>query len=313
MRRIDYLITEARRIGKNEANTNATLAITDDEVIQYMNDAQDELQGLISSIKNIDVIFNTENIISLVAGQQAYTIPDRVLLNKQIDQVEFSATGNLGDYVVLDKVSTFNQDTNSSNYPVGYYRRGGQIFLTPIPSTSAGTLRVMYERTCDDLDKRRGTVQSVSGLTSTTFTSLTVASDADESSNPNLSTIDYVCIVDKDGVRKAYNIPVGNYDTGTNVLTPAAGFVFALAGDTIVAGDFITFGKWRTTHSQLPDSCEMYLIHYAAEMMLHKDSSNDTAMQSEKLAALRKQILKSIASQTGELQRIPQFNRYEWW
>jgi hypothetical protein len=313
MRRIDYLITEARRIGKNEANTNGSLPISDEEVIQYMNDAQDEMQGLLSSIKNIDVIFNASQVISVVGAQQNYSIPDRVLLNKQVDLVEFSASGNLGDYIILEKLSSFNQDTNNANYPVGYFRRNNQIFLVPIPSSSMGSLRVTYERACDDLDKRRGTIQSVSGLTSTTFTSLVVDSDADETSTPNLSSIDYICIVDKDGNRKAYNIPVGNYNAGTNTLTPAAGFVFARSGDTIAAGDYITFGKWRTTHSQLPDECEPYLIYYAAEMLLHKDSSNDVPTQSAKLRDLRNQILKSFASQTGEIQRIPQFNRYDWW
>ncbi len=313
MRRIDYLITEARRIGKNEANTDATLAIADEEVVQYMNDAQDELQGAISSLKNVDSIFNAQSIISLVANQQSYAVPDRVLLNKQIDQVEFSASSALSDYTVLDKLSTFNQDTSTSQYPNGYYRRNNQIFLTPIPSSSTGTLRVMYERTLDDLDKRRGKVSSVAGLTSTTFTSVTLDSSADETSTPNLSTIDYICFVDKDGNRKAFNIPVGSYDTATNILIPTAGFTFELAGDSIAANDFVTFGKWRTTHSQLPDSCEMFLIHYAAEMMLHKDSSNDKSAHSDKLAMLKRQILQSVASQTGEVQRIPQFNHSEWW
>ncbi len=313
MRRIDYLITEARRIGKNDPNTDSTVATTDEEIIQYINDAQDELQGLISSLKGVDSIFNTDTIISVVANQEAYVIPDRLFVNKEIDLVEYSATGSLTDYVVLDKISIFNRDTNNSSYPSGYWRRQGKVYINPIPSTSTGTLRVSYERTLDDLDKRRGVVSTVNGLTSTGFTSIVLDSTADETSNPNLSTIDYISIVDKDGARAAYNIPVGTYDTGTNTLTPAAGFTFELAGDTIAAGNYVVFGKWRTTHAQLPDEAEPYLIHFAAEMLLHKDSSNDAAMHSAKLASLRNQILKSIASQTSEIQRIPQFNRSDWW
>lgn len=313
MRRVDYLITEARRIGKNDANTDGTLATTDEEVLQYINDAQDELQGLISSLKGVDSIFNTEEIVSVIANQESYSLTKRLFVNKEIDLVEFSATGALTDYVVLDKVSLFNRDTNSSSYPSGYWRRQGKVFLTPIPSSSGGTLRISYERTLDDLDKRRGKITTVNGLSSTTFTSIVLDSTADETSTPNLSTIDYICIVDKDGNRKAFNIPVGSYVTGTNTLTPAAGFVFEQTGDTIAVDDYVVFGKWKTTHSTLPDESEMYLIHYAAEMLLHKDSSNDTQAHKERRIEIRNQLLKSIASQTSEIQRIPQFNRYEWW
>lgn len=313
MRRVDYLITEARRISKNDANTDGTLATTDEEIIRYFNDAQDELQGLISSLKGVDAIFNTEELISIVGNQESYSLTKRLFVNKEIDLVEFSATGALSDYVVLDKTSLFNRDTNTSSYPSGYWRRQGKIYITPIPSSSVGTLRVSYEQTLDDLDKRRGKVSVVTGLTSTSFTSITLDSTADETSTPNLSTIDYVCIVDKDGARKAYNIPVGNYDTGTNVLTPVAGFTFAQTGDSIAVTDYVVFGKWATTHSTLPDECESYLIHFAAEMLLHKDSSNDMRQHTARRLEIRTQILKSLASQTSEIQRIPQFNRYEWW
>lgn len=100
---------------------------------------------------------------------------------------------------------------------------------------------MLFEGKLDRLDKRRGTVSVVSGLTSTTFTSITIDTDADETSVPNLSTIDYVCINDAFGNVKAYNIPVSNYNTGTNVLTPGT-FTFQ-AGETIAVNDFVTFRK----------------------------------------------------------------------
>lgn len=313
MRRTDFLIAEARRISRNEANPDGTKAIVDESFLQALNDAQDRLQALISSQKITQKLFVGETIISLVAGTESYAIPDRLFLNKGIHQVEFSADGGLGNYTMLEKIATFNRDTNSSEYPVGYSVRGGLIYVTPIPSSSSGRLRVLYERSLDDLDIRRGKVSSVAGLSSTTFTSLVVDSTADETSTPNLSTIDYVCIVSVDGERKAFNIPVLSYDTGTNTLTPRAGFTFAKDGDTIEAGDYIVFGKYRTTHSQLPDDAEQYLIHYAARAHLGRDSSEDIASEDGMLQEMEKSILKGVVSQTGEIERVPQLNSGEWW
>jgi hypothetical protein len=311
VRRVDYLITDIRRISRNQLNPDGTASIPDEEILQYLNDAQDRLQGLISATKGIDKIFSSQALLSLVGQQEAYTIPDRLYINKSVDLVEYSSTGSAFDYVPLTKLNLFNRNTNQDTYPMGYFKRGGQIYLVPTPSTATGTLRVTYERTVDDLDKRRGGVQSVSGLTSTGFTNLTVDSTADETSSPNLASIDYICIVDKDGNRKAYNIPVGSYITGTNVLTPAAGYTFQ-TGETIAAGDFIVFGKYHTTHSQLPEEAESYLIHYAVESMLHKDSSDDVVTQGAKLRDLEEAFIRGLTSQTSEIQKIPQQSLWEW-
>lgn len=315
MRRIDFLITEARRLSRNMPNSDGTYAIDDETVLQFLNDAQDRLQALASASKISEKLFVTETIIPLVANQEAYAIPDRLFMNRSIHQVEFSADGTLGNYIVLDKIQTFNRDTNTAQYPVGFSIRGAQIYVTPIPSSSGGYLRIIYERSLDDLDKRRALISTVTGLTSTTFTSITLAASPvpDITSTPNLTSIDYISIVDISGTRKAYNIPVLSYDTGTRVLTPAVGFTFVKTGDTIEANDFVVFHKYRTTHSQLPDDCENYLIYYAAEMMLHKDSSTDVVKANANLARLEDVAVKAIQSQTGTLERIPQLNRYEWW
>jgi Mg2+ and Co2+ transporter CorA len=69
MRISDVLITAARTISRNAANADGTKSISDDEILQYLNDAQDRMQNLISSQKNIAKIFCTQQIISVVANQ----------------------------------------------------------------------------------------------------------------------------------------------------------------------------------------------------------------------------------------------------
>lgn len=315
MRRVDSLITAARTISRNSANAGGDFSISSDEILQYLNDAQDRLQNLISSKKNIAKIFATQQIVSVVANQEAYSIPDRVLLNKQIENVEFSATGNLTDYVRMEKLNFFNRDTNATTYPWGYFKRGGQLFLQPTPSTSVGSIRVTYERDLDDLDIPRGAITSITTGTSTGFAALVLDATADsyESTTPGWANIQYCSVVDANGGRKAFNIPVSSYNSGTNTITPSGGFLYTANDTQIAVGDIAVFNKYTTTFSELPDSCERYLIHYAATELFHRDASNDYSKESDILSQIEDDILKALASQTSEVQFIPQQDRYEWW
>ena len=316
MRRVDTLITQARIVARNHANADGTYAITDNEILQYLNDAQDRMQNLISSTKNIAKIFATQQIISVVANQESYSIPDRLLLNKQIEAVEFSATGNVSDYVRLEKLNMFNRDTNPSNYPWGYFKRGGQIFLQPTPSISTGSIRVTYERDLDDLDIPRGIVSSITNGTSTQFEAFILSSLADsyESTTPGWSNVQYCSVVSPTGARKVFNVLMGSYDTGTNKVTPSPSpFLYTTNDSQIAVNDVAVFGQYTTTFSQLPDTCERYLIHYAAAEMFRKDSSEDYSAASDRLATIEQDILKALAAQTSEVQFIPMMDRYEWW
>lgn len=316
MRRADVLIREARRISRNSANADGTYSIADDEVLQYLNDAQDRIQNKMSSRKNIAKIFVTQQIISIVASQEAYTIPDRLLLNKQIESVEFSFDGTVGNYVTLEKLNFFNRDTNTSNYPWGYIKRGGQILLQPTPSTSTGTIRVTYERDLDDLDIPRGVISTITNGTTSQFDTLTLDATANsyETTTPGWSNIQFCCIVSATGARKCFNVPVSSYSTVTNIITPSpTPFIYSTQDSQIAVGDVAVFNKYTTTFSQLPDSCERYLIHYAAASMFAKDSSNDAKREWELVGEIEKEILETFAAQTGEVQYIPQANRYDWW
>lgn len=317
MRRADVLIYEARRISRNLPNDSGDKAISDDECLIYLNDAQDRLQHLISAKKNIAKIFSTQQIISIVADQESYAIPDRLLLNKQIDQVEYSVDGTLGNYVLLQKVELFNRDTNSSMYPWSYFKRGGEIFLQPLPSTSQGTIRVSYERELDDLDIPRGVVSAIGSGTSTQFATLTLNSTANsyETTTPGWSTQQYCSIVSSLGVRKCFNVLIGIYDTGTNVITPSPSpFIYDTQNDSQIAvGDVAVFDKYKTTFSQLPDTCERYLIHYLAMELFNRDSANDYGKQSERVAEMEQDILEALAAQTSEIQYVPTYNQGDFW
>lgn len=312
MRRVDFLIQSVREISRTTANEDNSVPVTDGTIIQYLNDGKNRIATLLVGLKNVQRPFLAEQEISIVAGTSEYAIPDRLAMNKHIQQVMLSYSGQEADYVRMDKLNIYNREYDSVNYPIGYFVANGRINLTPVPNLTGATIRVMYDRALDDLDKRRGKISTVTGLTATTFTSITLDSSADETSTPNLSSIDYVCINDPDGTVTAYNIPVGSYDTGTNVLTPRSGFTFTYSGQTIAVDSYVTFNKYSTTHCKLPDECERYLIHYAAQCVMHQESSTDVVTENSFLAGMEEDIIKGFGTQTGELQNFPTLNYQDW-
>ena len=313
MRRAEDLVTVGRAVARNVANADGTFAITTDECLQYLNDAQDRMQNLISAQKNVAKIFVTERIISLVANQAEYTVPDRVLLNKQIEYVEFSATGATTDYVRLEKLNYFNRDTYPTTYPHGYFKRGNQILLQPTPQAAQGTLRISYERDLDDLDVTRARINGTPVLTVIDLTHATGAPTAENEAlfiNGN-----YVCICDSVGNVMLRNGLISSYNAALDELTLAANVSTYLMGAYTLANlanGFLTVGVYTNTFSYLPDSCERYLVHYLAAQLFRKDSSNDYDNALSLVADIEEDTLKMLNAQTGEIQFTPQISEGEW-
>jgi len=304
MRTVSLLITAARQIARNVANQDGTYSIPDSEIIQYLNDAQDTMQNKLCSAKNIAKIFVTQTIIPLVANQAEYSIPDRVLLNKQIENVEFSSTGQTSDFVRLEKVNFFQRDTYPTTYPSGYYKVGNQISLQPTPSTAVGSIRVMYERAVDDLVAAFDTVSgtpSGSTINVVSSTAYTIGS--------------YISIVNSTtGVVLARNILISNWTTG--VITTSAAVSTYLVGTaqlSDLASQTVVLGYFTTCISQLPDACETYLVNSAAADIFGKDSSNDYTRQRNKADEILDEIIAAYKAQTSEVQFTPQLQRYEFW
>ena len=321
MKRVEFLVNSVREVSRNLANPDGTSSVLDNTILGYLNEGQLRIQNLISSLKNVQKPFTTSIDIYSVASQGSYELPTRMSMSKQVQQVMYSSSGNESDFVLLRKLSMANIDLSESNFPFGYIVSNGSLTLIPTPSTSNATIRVFYERQVDDLDLRRGGILSVVGLTSTTFSAVTLSSLADSFETTGVprwdqsSTygVDYISVVTADGVKEANAIRVGTYSISTGVLTPASGWVFETTGDTITAGDYAVFGKYATTHSQLPDMCEPYLIQYAAMKVLEQQSSDDAVTKAQFVAQLESQILAQVKAQTGEIQPIPEANFQEWY
>tara|TARA_Y100000114_G_scaffold157282_1_gene188828 strand:+ start:4228 stop:5181 length:954 start_codon:yes stop_codon:yes gene_type:complete len=315
MRSVTKLIEQVRRQTENE-DFDDFVGIKDEEFIQYLNDAQYNLQAAI--VHQHPRVFTAEAIINAVDGQESYELPSDCLLANKVHNVEYSNTGHDDDYYVLEQSTIKYRTTGIEGSPTKYTRLGGKLLLAPVPQ-SGGKLRITYIKRLRELDKRQAQVRQTFGEQETP-SDLTISSSdfvinleesKFETNVEDLSKHDFICIVDKEGRSLVKNIEITNVslseiscvghtlDTGESALVPR--------------GSFIVGGKDTTTHSELDISIERYLIAYCAWKILKRDSSVDSAEAAEELAMMLREIVKSYAMVSDDIQFIPQLNSWDDW
>lgn len=253
-RRVTQLIKKIRqRTGNYESGSN----ITDDEIIDSINDAQESLTELLMGAFNRD-LFRKTDLLTLVSDQYEYSFPDDIYDNN-FEMMEHSTSANPQEY---DWSRVRPIHPHEKNLVVGYYIRNGKLVF-PYDS---GTARRYYIGKPVRVDKRRGDITSLSPLTIANF-------DTDE----DLSSDDFISIVDKDGVIKAYNIYITNFNSVTGVITTTSD----LTGASI--GDYVVMGKKSSSHSEFSNKFERYLRTFPAVDLEMHDSNTDFQLDSAKL------------------------------
>ena len=292
MRKLETLITASRRATENQ-EFSSSAGISDEEFIQYFNDAQEEIQNLINL--NFPKVFMKVADLQVPAQDgstlSGIALPSDCYLGTRIDTILFSDTGRLQDAYRLKKGSTKEYLGGNASNPSYYFRASSDIFLQPY-AQSGGVLYVAYQAALPKLDIIRGIVSSVT-LGTNTITSLVL----DPTQVFDFEAIQenrYVSVGDKDGNIKMTRIPVDAIDSSTGVVTVDPSFTFE-AGETIAAGDFIFCGKVATNFSQLPETCERYLLEYCNARILMRDSSSDAQDISQVLLKIEAGIKSAFA------------------
>lgn len=303
MRRLDQLITQTRNDTNNREFTD-NAGVSDNDIIAYYNAGQERLYSLIQT--QYPSIFQKEQIIDAVANQEAYELPEDVYNGTRLDTVEFSVTGNELDYYILFQGRLPERFHGNAGSPSFYIRRSENILIEPKPQ-SGGKLRLTFQKVIQGLDKRRAKVLSVSLDTVTkTITSL-VFDPTLEIDDVNILDFGYFTVVDKDGVVQMRKISVDSIDTTTGIVTVTPGFVYE-DGETISVGNWVCAGKFRSTNSVLPETCERYLIAYANWKVFKLDSNTDSQEQTTELTSLENDILEAFGNPAGDTNYIPIIN-----
>lgn len=311
MRSITKLIEQIRKQTENEEYDNTFIGISDDEIVQYVNDAQYNLQALI--VQQHPRAFINEVIIPIVPGQESYELPSDCFLGNKVHNVEYSPTGNLEDYYVLEQETIKSRVSGVSGSPTKYIRLSGKLLLAPQPE-ERGALRINYVQRLRELDRRQARLSnSVFNLNKDQAVELTFNESKLTTGLESLLNHEYLCIVDRSGKEIAKNLVIqedfNNSSESFQVINTGESIVIDAASTPL----YVVGGMDTTTHADVDISIERYLIAYSAYKVLKRDSSIDSAEAAQELAAMAQEIVKSYALITDDVQFIPQLNSWEDW
>jgi len=308
-RYVSYLIDDVRLSTEN-TDFSDTIGIKDAEFLRFLNDAQYRIQNLI--IQQHPSVFLTEYTTPIVANQEAYSLPNKAFMGNKVTQVEYSYKSTGVDYFApLRPGSLFERVSGSNSFALGrpskYIRKAGQVLLVPTPGSSNGQLRITYVHKIPKLDLRRGSVSSVTLDSATnTITALSLDVSTDSVDNTQMDKFTRLSIVDEEGNVKMSNIKYTDIDPSTGIVTVDASFTYE-DGETISSGNYIVAGEYSSTHSELDEMVERYLIAYTTFKILQRDSNiTDLQVQQSILMEMENEIIASYAEISDDITEIPE-------
>lgn len=313
MRRIELLIDEVKRSVESQLDSSSG-GISDLEILHYLNSAQDRLYGRI--VKETPKLFLTESNIDVVSGTESYSLPSDTFLGAGLISVDYKYGSGSGDYAPLPNKTLFDRNTATTGTTVPWYyiRKNSSILLNPKPQESVTNgLRILYQKKLRYLDVRRGVVASAS-YTSTTLNSITLdltpSLGKDDgtvtAASDILNKVDYICVVDKDGTSILDSIPVDSYNSSTGVITVTNVPFTTTVVEASLQNNYVVAGTHSSTHSELAETAERYLVAYATFKILRRQGSREEAeFQRQELSAVENDIIDSYAGPDQDIERLP--------
>lgn len=253
MERAELLITKIR------ANTNLTdrNGVTDATILHHLNDAQKTIQSLIKQAELEPDLFIGTEIVT----------PEEVTADLPIDT--FAANFILqvapeGRVQKLDKIQSYERGNKR-----GYFVENNTIGFSSGLIDSYDSFTLKYFRRLPEIDIRRGLI-TAKGANSITVSghSTTVGTRIGDLS-------DWITVVNKDGEIIQRAIRVLSFNSGTGVITTETDI------DADVDVDqYVVMGKIASSHSELPDECEPFLLDFVQKKVRSKNVSKETNNQS---------------------------------
>jgi hypothetical protein len=300
----DELVAAVRNDSRNQDvpdGSTSTIGIETADIVRYLNYGLERLQAII--LKANPGIFRATYDFNTVAGQEAYTIPDRIYAQERIVNVQCSITGQVRDLFDLPERGISYRKSYPASYPTWYIRSGaGQIYLNGVPENSIPLIRVTYERQVDSININNGVVSGTPTGTSIVLSSPTSAQEA------LFATNTFICISDFEGNVMLRNGRIASYNAGSDTITLVANVSTYLVGTYTLANlasGVVTIGKYSTTHAKVADDCARYLELYGATKIFGRDSSSD----GNELGEVEREILQTYQDNTKDEASVQITNR----
>jgi hypothetical protein len=249
MRRLEHLIAQVRSSTSNKNKSK----ISDQDMVNYFNLAQDEIQNVAMSVDSCARIFSKTNIIPMVSDQESYTLPSDMYSTALLTSVRIKQSSD--SYFPIERIT---EKERQRGY--GYSVIANKIYLSPVPKAyGASDIEITYQRQLARLGVRSG---KISGYVSGTGV-ITLSAGY----NPDIGIYDdFFCICDSIGTIKSENLPITTFSSGALTTT---------AGLTIANGDYVVMGSKATTNSELPDNCERFLLTFVERKIQSTESTSD--------------------------------------
>lgn len=311
MRNIYQLIKLCRKQTENEEYSSVQ-GISDEEFIEYLNDAQSNLQANI--VNQHPKVFTDEAIINVVPGTESYKIPSDCFLGNKIFNVEYSPTGHIDDYYVISENIMKYRSSGVDGSPTRYIRLSGKLLLSPVPSTT-GTLRINYVKALPELRLPLGVISSIESVQSPSVHIINF-STANIPNSISIKDVSYynkysICtdegeMLEKD-LKHSYN---GIRTVGTLSVNPTVSSANLKEFNSTA---YLMPGGNSTFIPNLDSSIIRYLVAYCNWKILKRDSSVDSQEAMEELRLMAQNIVSSYANISDDIQLIPQLNNWDDW
>jgi hypothetical protein len=313
MRRLELLIEEVReQTATQDFAVDGSTGIPDSIMVQYFNYGQMALRAIIYG-SGQDQWVKT-SLIDTVANQEAYSVPSDSFLGTNLLSVEYKYGSDAGDYRKLDRRSIHLRDTTYTGTPLSYVQHGNSVLINPTPSTATTDgLRITYENVLRHVDIRRGIIASTAGSPITSITldltpSLAKDSGLVQAGTNILNKVDFISIVDRDGVILMDDIPIDSYDTATGVITITSGFTPG-ASETSPVGAYIVAGAYASSVSEFPDFCEPYLVAHAKYLVRRHMGHPDTYEAKNEMERWGEAVSDTFAMMNDDIKYIHMIDR----
>jgi hypothetical protein len=308
-RYVGSLIAEVRE-KKGETDYSDDNGIPQSVPIEAANHAQQILQALIYEVVQgtAPAFFDTKTTIDCETDEASYDLPEDIFLGGSVSSVKYSCDGSVDNYVSL-QIGSYSQFGHQSGDPGFFCVRNGIIEVDPIPDHPNGDLQICYHRALDSLALRVGRI-SARTIDGDYYTDLTLAQDSYLNA-VKIQGDEYLCVNSKDGEVVYYNIGYSDYDTSSRRITFDTNDA-PTAGGTISVGDFITLGRYTTTHSKLDRVCEGYFKALIARAFDVVNSSYDAQAEETLLKALEGTIINTYRRLVRARRNIPYTGKFEY-
>lgn len=253
MRRLELLVQEVR----DASDSNDLNSYSIYELMRYFNDAQKLVQKILYT-NNPDTSIFHKILDQDISSTGTVTLPIDIYAKTAINSVGFIRDN--GYFSKLNK-SSYAEFDNLYGYSII-----NDDIIVPEKNTTS-KIRINYVYQLPLLSYRLAKIASIDSVNKIlTLDGATVISDDEFDKR-----FEYFSVVSKTGEQKATNLLL-DAKIGLNLdFDDSADF------GTLAVGDWLVCGKSGTSHGDLPDECEPFLMSYVQRRIKDKISTTDKA------------------------------------